>query len=592
MNSSRLFLLVLALFFAGKLFAQIQSGTATGLKQPVAVFNNWSAYDPMSDNIPQTEELCMKLFDNLIRLKQHGVKVDYYLMDAFWFDRDGGYRKWDKKNWPNGPQRWIDACIENGIKPGLWFSVNLIQAIAGKPMLNIIPEWQSSVTSDKEVLSLFEGGYLNHLMETLQIYVNMGVKMFKFDFAHFYNAATDAAKATTLPNEIEELNKQAFIQAIKKFRYKNPDIIFVGYNGFGGDIGNTVTPFRKTIDIRWLEIFETLYSGDPRISDLPMMNFWRSQDLYPDQMVQQFAFNGLPLSRIDNCSFMLGETGTCYKRGIQAWKGELILALARGGWLNVFHGNIDLLSDRDAEWFGKVQKTYMDLQKYGQTSIWGAIPQSGMPYGYVSSTKDGSLFTVVNPSQSIQRITLPENMTDKCRILFTDSGFKPSVEGRKLILGPEQLAVVGSGKYDTDEYAWGIEPDIHIPQSISPAKTVLSVIDNHTVVALCKPKKGKTLRIFFTQNDEAGIPYRSVGGSPPNGTNMDEIIKISAKQENKDLPLKIQYNKMIWSGLSWGAAEIDAKNIDFNQPVSITCISNDTESKNFKIEIYNVQLSY
>jgi len=50
MNSSRLFLLILALFFAGKLFAQTQSGIAVGLKQPVAVFNNWSAYDPMSDN--------------------------------------------------------------------------------------------------------------------------------------------------------------------------------------------------------------------------------------------------------------------------------------------------------------------------------------------------------------------------------------------------------------------------------------------------------------------------------------------------------------------------------------------------------------
>ena len=87
---------------------------------------------------------------------------------------------------------------------------------------------------------------------------------------------------------------------------------------------NTVTPFRKTVDPRWLEIFDTLYSGDPRFSDVPMMNVWRSQDLYSDHMVQQFAFNGLPLSRIDNCSFMIGKTGTCYNRGIAAWKSSLV----------------------------------------------------------------------------------------------------------------------------------------------------------------------------------------------------------------------------------------------------------------------------
>ncbi len=225
-------------------------------------------------------------------------------------------------------------------------------------MLNVIPEWQGSVTSDGATLSLFEGGYLNHLMGTLQMYADMGFKMFKFDFAYF-DAATDSAKKNTLPEEIKELNKAAFIQAIKAFRAKNPDILFIGFNGFGGDMDNTVTPFRKTIDPRWLEIFDTLYSGDPRISDVPMMNFWRSEDLYSDHMVRQFAFNGLPLSRIDNCAFMIGKTGTCYKRGMAAWKGELILTLARGGWLNVYHGNLELIDDKDAAWFATVQKMYL-----------------------------------------------------------------------------------------------------------------------------------------------------------------------------------------------------------------------------------------
>jgi len=219
-----------------------RSGISTGLPEPIAVYNDWSSYDELSDNIPLTEGLAMKELDNVIRLKKDGVRIDFYVMDAFWFDIDGGYRVWNKKNWPNGPARWLKACKAAGVKPGLWFSTNLIKA-GGRPMLNVIPEWQGSATSDGATLSLFEGGYLNHLMDTLQMYADMGFKMFKFDFAYF-DAATAAAKGNTLPAEIVELNKRAFIQTIKKFRAKNPDILFIGFNGFGGDMDDTVHPFR------------------------------------------------------------------------------------------------------------------------------------------------------------------------------------------------------------------------------------------------------------------------------------------------------------------------------------------------------------
>src|ERR1700745_1611615 len=102
-----------------------RSGISTGLQEPIAVYNDWSAYDELSDNIPLTEELAMQMLDNVIRLKKDGVRIDYYMMDAFCVDIDGGYRKWNKKNWPNGPDRWLKACKAAGIKPGLWFSTNL-----------------------------------------------------------------------------------------------------------------------------------------------------------------------------------------------------------------------------------------------------------------------------------------------------------------------------------------------------------------------------------------------------------------------------------------------------------------------------------
>src|ERR1700730_662166 len=72
-----------------------------GPRNPVFIYNNWSAYDELSDNIPQTEDLAMKELNELIRLKKNGVQVDYYVMDAFWFDKYGGYRTWHRQHWPN-----------------------------------------------------------------------------------------------------------------------------------------------------------------------------------------------------------------------------------------------------------------------------------------------------------------------------------------------------------------------------------------------------------------------------------------------------------------------------------------------------------
>ena len=97
------------------------------LTKPVFVYNNWSAYDELSDNIPLDEALAMKELDHIVRLKKLGVQVDYYMMDAFWFDVNEGYRKWRPDCWPEGPKRWLDACKREGIKPGLWFSTNLLR---------------------------------------------------------------------------------------------------------------------------------------------------------------------------------------------------------------------------------------------------------------------------------------------------------------------------------------------------------------------------------------------------------------------------------------------------------------------------------
>jgi len=559
----------------------------SGPKAPLTIYNNWSSYDELSDNIPLTEELAMRELNEVIRLKKNGVQFDYYMMDAFWFDKMGGYRIWHREHWPNGPDKWLNACKENQIKPGMWFSTNLIATRSGR-FLEVIPEWQDSLATDPNIMCLFSGGYLKHLRETLQIWYNKGVRAFKFDFAYF-EAATEAAKQAHLPEVIEEMNKLALMDMLKQFRIKNQDVLIVGYNGFGGDMENTFTVFKKTVDPRWLEIFDTIYSGDPRFADVPTMNIWRSQDIYSDHMVRQFEFNGLPLRRIDNCGFMTGKTGTCYFRADHVWKSMLILELARGGWVNVYHGNMELINDSDAKWFAKVQKMFHNLQQYGLWNTFGAIPGTAKPYGFKAETINGSVLTVMNPSQIIAAIDLPISDYSKAAILFADGGFKPTIDHKILKLGPEQLAIVGFDEYAEEKYKLGVDETVHIPLAIEKIETSFSSGPNNTIGAIVKVPAGKDIRIVLQQFDSYGYPYRSWGGAPPDGKKINEFLKIVVTQGKKIIPQYIEYDKMIWSGLSWGAAEIKAQDINPSEALKIQCLSTESAKLQLKADVYAIK---
>jgi hypothetical protein len=562
------------------------AGSSAGLRQPVFVYNNWSAYDELSDKVVQTEALAMRELGEIVRLKKSGVRIDYYVMDAFWFDKNGGYREWNHVHWPNGPDGWLGACKENGIKPGMWFSTNLIATHDGR-FLEPVAAWQDSVATDPNILCLFEGGYLSHLGDTLQLWYDRGVRLFKFDFAYF-EAVTAAAKDKFTPEEVKEKNKTAFMGMLRRFRERNPDAVITGYNGFGGDMENTFTPFRKTVDHRWLDVFDTLYSGDPRFSDVPMINIWRSADNYSDHMVRQFAFNGLRLRRIDSCAFMIGTTGTCYYRGHQAWKGALLLDLARGGWMNVYHGNLELLTEADAVWFEKAQKIYAELQRLDKMYAFGAIPGSGKPYGFAGFGPKGAVYTLVNPSQEVATIPLlPMNIGGGRRVLYSDAGFESRVEKEEVVMGPEQLVVVGVGGYASPSHVLGTDGDVRVPASSEKLAVEFSSRGKNVVGGIV-PVQGRTLRILFQQFGADGFPVRSWGGAPPDGKKMSELLVIRARQTGKELPLSIEYDKMIWSGLSWGAAELLQGNFDPSVPIDIECSSLEKDALRLEARVYAV----
>ena len=266
--------------------------------------------------------------------------------------------------------------------------------------------------------------------------------------------------------------------------------MLVAFNGFGGDVESTAGPFpfRNPVDLHWLEVFDTLYSGDPRPSDVPETNFWRSMDIYSDHMVRRYEQSFLPLERIDSTGFMIGNTGTIYYRKTNAWKGMLLLMVARGGWVNTIHGNLEFLDEQKAKWFARIQKIYEPLQAMGRTKTFGGMPGDVAPYGFGSLAADGAIYTVVNPAQSVQELELPllsrvQAPLGAGRIIFRDAGFVPVLNGNQITLGPGEMAAVGFGKYASKEFDLGIQEDVRIPLSIAPISASFHSRGSNTIEA-------------------------------------------------------------------------------------------------------------
>jgi hypothetical protein len=538
------------------------------LPAPVWVYNDWSAYDELSDSVPLTEKLAMRELREVERLRKSGVRFDYYMMDAFWYDPSGGYRAWRKPDWPDGPDRWLAACRAAGIKPGLWFSTNTLTA------LEPAPQWQSSLTADGHAMALYAGGFLPDFIDMLQSWYDRGVRMFKLDFADF-DAAVKGDEGRLSRAEIRRRNAQALHNALRAFRKRNPDAVLVAFNGIVGEVESPAVPLNP-FNVQWLDVFDSLYSGDPRPSDVPEMDLWRSIDIYSDEMVRHFALaDGVPLSRIDSTAFMVGDTGTNYHRGASAWRGSLLLMAARGGWINTVHGNLEILDDDAARWIARVQRLYGPLQRAGINRPFGGQPSGARPYGFASVGPAGALYAAVNPAQRVQMIRLPRLLpeqppNEQGRVLFRDAGYEPELEGDTLRLGPGQLALVGYGAYATPNEDLGVERDIRIPRSIAPLPTRFHEVDTAAqdeplpIEATLLPPASGDLRIILRQRDAEGGPMRAVSRRP-----MGQVLLIRASQEGNPLPVEIRYDHVIWSGLSWAMGEIRRADIEPGKPIRI-----------------------
>jgi hypothetical protein len=486
---------------------------------PLFVYGNWASYDELSDSVPLDEALAMRQLGHLLRLRRSGVRFDAYLMDAFWFGRDGAYRTWRKPHWPDGPDRWLDACGEHGLLPGLWFTANTLFH------LDLPHAWADSIDEKGWGLCLFKGGFLSDFLAVLAHWYERGVRVFKFDFAEFGAfPAGDEMDSETARRE----NVAAFRSEFKAFRRAHPEAVLLGYNGFEDRecMDRSDRPPGRYVDPGWLDVLDSLYCGDPRPSDLPLPEFWRSVDVYTDCLARLFESSGIPLHRIDNCGFMAGDTGTCYWRGKAGWKAMLALSLARGGRIHVAYGDLGLFDDEDARWWASAQRLYAPGMVEGATKSFGGWPGSGEPYGWLSASETRAVATVVNPSMRRGALGLP-----------------PGPLASSVTLEPGEVRILVAGKdaasIDLGDRLPALGTRIMEEQGTGPLSLELPRLESPARLRVCVTQArgdGTASRVFPAGDDQA--PFR---------------IRIREGDAWRELPP--MFDRKIWSGLSWWVAE-------------------------------------
>jgi hypothetical protein len=194
----------------------------------------------------------------------------------------------------------------------------------------------------------------------------------------------------------------------------------------------------------------------------------------------------------------------------------------------------------------------------------------------------------------VEEIQLPRLSREQAavsggRVIFRDAGFQPVLASDRIRLGPGQLAVVGFGKYANAQYDLGIQEDVEIPQSIVPLDVSFLPHAKNTIRAeVIAPPKGDLRVIMQQRSAKDGSIMRSWKGGPPNGTNMGEVFTIRASQDGKPIPVEINYDKVIWSGLSWAVGEIRHSALKPGIGVGIECSSAEGDAVVLEGKVFEV----
>jgi len=549
------------------------------MNKTILIYCDWTLHDELADTVKLDETMTQKALDRLeYWQKEYGLKFDYYLIDAFWYDPEGNYQQFKRPHWPNGfisVRKRMDAL---GMTPGLWFDVNGWSSPRCK-------DWKKSLATDGQSYCLFDGPYAKSLEEALiNAYNSWGVKLFKLDSANF-GAVTPRLVNSLSRDEIYLKNTETLKQILRNLRSCFSDIVIMAYNGYElvpNYIINTSYSFRRGIDPSWLEVFDYIYSGDPRPADTPCISFRHSLDVYQSYMVRNLNFSGIPLDRIDDCGCFVGDTHSIYRLGKRSWRRTWILSLSRGNKRALLYGNLHLLDDSDAQFLLKAKQIFFSLFSVGlETYTVGGILAHSPWHGFLTGGGSNGLLTLINTTEFSQHISLEIPGLKGVKVLFSDTGnvVRPQVcsQNLSLILASEQMVLLGLGEMAKFQYYLGINEDDAVPYNSRPVSISFKVTAPNTLEGKWIPgnnmsKANKTFLRISLQTLKNGIAFRLKSQKGVDLRNIRDLFSITVSQNERELPIAMwEPSRAVWSGCSWMTGLYNINNLEQGKPVKINC---------------------
>jgi hypothetical protein len=591
--------LILALAALLTVFVPVASGQSVSLSSqlpvPIAVYSHGSMHGQAYAATPVDEQQAMRDLDELQRLKSAGVRTDYDMIDGSWFTPGGAYRTLRPAAWPNGPDAWIAKCRAAGIRPGLRIDGNVVPMQAASAPIPL--QWKDSLAEDGRSLSFFEGRFLPDLMAALQSWYDRGVRLFEFGAVNL-SSSTPASAATLRPAEIASRNETALRQALQAFRDKNRDAVVLVFTERGlhlhppaqaaanRDAHNPGLSARSASS--QLGTLTLVSTGALAPSASPQANLWRSIDIESDTTVRRLEQSGLPLAQIDSAGFAVSGDS-----GMHAWKGSFLLSMARGGWMNSIHGDLSLIQDGDALWMSRVQRLFLSLQQQGSMHSFGGSPNSGQAYGFAGATKRGSIYIVVNPGQTLAKLTLPAPELNHFefhsgRVQFQDAGFTPRLSGSSIILGPGQMAMVGYGVFARKSFNFGVQEDVIIPHSVELVDADFHSTDTGALEGSIDPPISGVVRlVVYPRAGDSRLSSDSNSGTT--GENTDQAFSLVATQYGRHIPVRLDDGSKLGGTLGWAVGEIDVNDLTPGVPLVVRLHSSDNDMASLEASAYAVE---
>ncbi|MBE6558233.1 MAG: hypothetical protein E7661_04395 [Ruminococcaceae bacterium] len=503
-------------------------GKLCGDGNPLRIYCDWGLHDDLTPGEPtMSAALTLENIPRVAELnRKSGVSFDYYLMDAFWFEKGKPYTEFDSVAFPEGMDKIKAALDETGLKLGLWFDINGIHTrLAERPEL---AQYNAELGNGALCLSCDQFAELICRGMEKQIR-ELDVQLIKLDFGYFecknpqHNHSTDFT-------ESKEKAVKNFIYMMNHLRTLQPDLKILAYNGWMTELGwmNTPDPDRRGFAISpyWCEHVDYIYCGDPRPSEFPSENAADSLVWYTDGMIKLFSDALVPPEAIDDDGAMMGHTATIYRLGKSHFRQSILMDLMRGGHKLMIYGDLRDLDDSDHAYLSLVNALFERAMAGQYTTHIVGNAARGEIYGYDTGNEIEGLCVVVNPTSHDVTYNLSSPRWQS-GVMITSV----IIDGEPVLpvwqeTGNSAVVRVSAHGYTLIE--WKLTP---IPKG---ADTV-TLLPGDKIILVTEGKHALELSFRI-----GGNPLKTVTGLPP---------QFTVTSEGKELPTSL--TSTVWAGISW-----------------------------------------